>query len=79
MNNFINNFINNEFKHSLQIKEEEIKDLNLFENFLKNLKGYKQSFYFNDNVYKIEFMDITTKEFKENSILIDRILRRFIK
>ena len=79
MNNFINNFINNEFKHLLQIKEEDILNLCIFENFLKNLKGYKQSFYFNDNVYKIVFENINKEEFNKNSILINRFLRRFIK
>ena len=73
---FINNFINNEFKHLLQIKEEDILNLCIFENFLKNLKGYKQSNFINDNVYKIVFENINKEEFNKNSILIDRILRR---
>ena len=76
---FINNFINNEFKHSLEIEEENIKNLNVFEEFLKNLKGFLKGDFINDNVYKIEFVDITTKEFNKNSIIINRILRRFIK
>ena len=78
MNNFINNFVTNEFRHSLIINEEEILNLNVFEEFLRNLKGFLRGDFINDNVYKIVFENINREEFNKNSTLINRILRRGI-
>ena len=73
---FITHVVTNEFRHSLIINEEDIKNLTIFEEFLKSLKGYMTSEFINDNVFKIEFVDINREEFNKNSTLINRILRR---